>query len=234
MPNYFGKKEGIAIKQWCNPLTTDLERVALHENILYPCFKKLIDNHIYLKGQTQHELAKEWRDECISHLFDKIKKFDPERCPNPFSFFNVCAKHFIIHQINDRKKFSRIVSTNWSHNEMNSGTDENTLPQAIHSEVFTDSSYIHAGEDGDDFLQFLQEEIARTIVNCTDKKEKIFLQHVIQILENNKSMEIVKKRQFYMMMRSMSNLNGREITKYLFRLRKYYTEIKYKYNNGLI
>lgn len=236
MAQYIGKKETIALQKWVDVTTTDVERSALFETTIHPAFKKLADNLVYKLGQSQSVHARDLRDRTVSHLFDKIHKYNWTRGSTPFSFFNVVAQNFIKHQIKRPENAKTIRLTNTVRRE-NDSTDDNN--QAIvnalkNNNSLVDNSYLNAGEEGNEFIRFLKMEIAKFIVNTPDKKEKLFLKHLIQILDNHHHLDISKKNEFYCMMRTLSNFNNREIGKYRFKIMGFYEKVKKRYIEELI
>ena len=70
-----------------------------------PAFSKLSENLIFVYGfKSYFATFDELKADCISFLFESIKKWDPSRGTKAFSYFNVVAKNWLIFNSNKMKK----------------------------------------------------------------------------------------------------------------------------------
>lgn len=71
---------------------------------------KLAEN--LLNVYKLYELGGVWRDlqvDCVTHCYSKLDHYDRKRETNPFSYFNVVAKMFLVHEIQKRQKHGKLV-----------------------------------------------------------------------------------------------------------------------------
>lgn len=93
--------------------TSDLkEREKLYVTEIAPAFEKLVENLINIhKFTSLHDSYSDLKNDCVHFLFETLHKFDPTRGTNPFSYFNVVGKHFLIIRAKQRTLNShRMVS----------------------------------------------------------------------------------------------------------------------------
>ena len=73
----------------------DRNRIYVQE--IYPAFEKLAENLMNIHRFTSlHDSFDDLRNDCVNFLFETLLKFDATRGTNAFSYFNVCAKNFLI------------------------------------------------------------------------------------------------------------------------------------------
>ena len=101
---YFGKEEHDAIVHYQSTESRP-ERHKIYSDQIRPAFFKLVENLIFIHGfardpETFHTL----RADCVTFLYETLEKFDPAKGSKAFSYFNVCAKNFLIIQTNKRNK----------------------------------------------------------------------------------------------------------------------------------
>ena len=101
---YFGKEAHNAIIRYQQTNVRE-ERHKIYENEIKHSFHKLAENLIFIHGFARDPGSFQiLKNDCVSFLYETLEKFDPERGSKAFSYFNVCAKHFLIIQTNKRNK----------------------------------------------------------------------------------------------------------------------------------
>ena len=101
---YFGKVEHNAIIKYqeCN---CQNHKNSIYEKEIRPAFTKLTENLIFIHGfASDKENFNILKSDCISFLYETLQKFDPYKGSKAFSYFNVCAKNFLIIQNKKKKK----------------------------------------------------------------------------------------------------------------------------------
>lgn len=228
---YIGKREDEALHEFSKPETIDRRKLVLYESIIYPAFKKLVDNLLYKYNQKAEDINNDLRSDCISHLVSKIEKYDFNR-GNSFSFFNVIAKHFILQNIGRKKKLSPLVTVfRKDVNDMTNGTDENNLlKDALIADQFIDTTYLTAGEGVEDtFMHFLQLEVTKLMAKAKTTQESDFYGAIITIIEQHEKINISNKKLLYSMIREITNMKSRDITKHINVLKGEYGSFLKKY-----
>ena len=101
-----GKKQNLYFtaetQQWIElyQKTEDVDKkTVIYEKNILPAFSKLSENLIFVYGfKSYFATFDELKADCISFLFESIKKWDPSRGTKAFSYFNVVAKNWLIIQ----------------------------------------------------------------------------------------------------------------------------------------
>ena len=154
---YFGKDAHNAVVRYqcaeCRKIKNKIYTVDIK-----PSFEKLAENLIFIHGFSySQDHFIQLKNDCVSFLFEILEKFDPSKGSKAFSYFNVCAKNFLIIQSKKRvKNRNRHVSLH----------DENLS--------FRDKSYIesHQVSPSPEDSCILKEEIATIhIVNEKHRNE---------------------------------------------------------------
>lgn len=109
---YFTKEHENAIVQY-NKEENAKKREKIFNEIIYEVFGKIVDNLIaILKMQNIYDVESV-REDCITHMYEKMFLFDPEMGYKAFSFFSVIAKNFLLKKRNeDFKTKKNFVDSN--------------------------------------------------------------------------------------------------------------------------
>ena len=95
---YFGKDAHNAVVEY---QSTDVreEKHKIYDDKIRPSFEKLAENLIFIHGfSTSKSHFDVLKSDTVSFLYEILEKFDPSRGSKAFSYFNVCAKNFLIIQ----------------------------------------------------------------------------------------------------------------------------------------
>ena len=83
------------------------ERETLYVTAIRPAFERLAENLINIhKFSDAFDTYENLRADTVTFLFETIKKFDPTRGTNSFSYFNVVAKNYLI--VRSRQKGQKL------------------------------------------------------------------------------------------------------------------------------
>src|SRR3990167_5903701 len=105
--NYFGIETETAIIEFQRQTSRD-RREELFNGLIKPSFQKLIENIIFVyKFNTLDDLSV-LKNDCMSHLFGVLHKYDEKRCKKAFSYFNVITKNWFVQQAKQKKKKARL------------------------------------------------------------------------------------------------------------------------------
>ena len=134
---YFGKAEHNAIINY-QECECKSQKNLIYEKEIRPAFTKLTENLIFIHGfATDKENFSILKSDCISFLYETLQKFDPHKGSKAFSYFNVCAKNFLI--IQNKKKNKRKIRNINIDDENLSSSDKSTIEnyQVIKSQEAT-------------------------------------------------------------------------------------------------
>jgi len=215
---YFGKDEHEAIVRYQKSDCKN-ERHKIYELEIKNAFNKLAENLIFIHGFARdpsyfHIL----KSDCVSFLYETLEKFDPERNSKAFSYFNVCAKHFLIIKTNKRKKTSnRSVSLD-SYNDLSS-RDKKSIEN--YELIPSPEALMMIDEDKQRLFQIF-DIIKKRVKN---ENEKLCIHAVITLFNKIDSLEFLNKRAVFVYLREISGLNPKQLSVAMSGVRKQFREI---------
>tara|TARA_R110000765_G_scaffold145940_1_gene248281 strand:+ start:169 stop:822 length:654 start_codon:yes stop_codon:yes gene_type:complete len=179
-----------------------------------PAFRKLVENIYYTynfnkilwdREQIEHEV--------MTHLYEKLSKFDVSKNKKSFSYFGTITKNWMIQRCNADKN-KRFID------------DDN-------QDIIVQSISIHAYEEKE-VGRYNEEFISEIIDDFDDWDEKdnytrddfAVLEIVNDILKNYQRFNIYNKKQLYVYIREATDLPSRKITKSLKKIKMDYFSVK--------
>ena len=215
---YFGKEEHDAIVDYQSTESRP-ERHKIYSDQIRPAFFKLVENLIFIHGfardpETFHTL----RADCVTFLYETLEKFDPAKGSKAFSYFNVCAKNFLIIQTNKRNKNAR-RSVSIDDYVSLSMRDKNSIES--YNFVPSPESIMIQKEDRDRMFNVL------SIIECRVKNEneKLCVRAVTKLFKDIDSLELLNKRAIFVYLREISGLNPKQLSVAMSSVRKHFREI---------
>ena len=210
---YWGEDQEEAIVEFnTNDDIEDKHKVFVA--IIEPAFRKLVENIYYTynfnkilwdREQIEHEV--------MTHLYEKLSKFDVTKNKKSFSYFGTITKNWMIQRCNIDKNKRFIDADNQEmimHNISINAYEENKLNR--HNEEFI-------GEIIEDFDDWGAKD------NYT-RDDFAVLEIVNDILKNYERFNIYNKKQLYVYIREATDLPSRKITKSLKKIKLDYFSIK--------
>ena len=182
--------------------------------IIEPAFRKLVENIYYTynfnkilwdREQIEHEV--------MTHLYEKLNKFDISKNKKSFSYFGTITKNWMIQRCNADKNKRFIDNDNQDiivQNISINAYEENEVNQ--HNQDFI-SGIIEDFDNWDSKENYNQEDFA-------------VLEIVNDILKNYHRFNIYNKKQLYVYIREATDLPSRKITKSLKKIKINYSDIK--------
>tara|TARA_B100000424_G_scaffold268878_1_gene264634 strand:+ start:1696 stop:2349 length:654 start_codon:yes stop_codon:yes gene_type:complete len=210
---YWGTEQEEAIVEFnTNEDIEDKHKVFVA--IIEPAFRKLVENIYYTynfnkilwdREQIEHEV--------MTHLYEKLNKFDISKNKKSFSYFGTITKNWMIQRCNADKNKRFIDDDNQDiivQNISINAYEENEVNQ--HNQDFI-SGIIEDFDDWDSKDNYNQEDFA-------------VLEIVNDILKNYHRFNIYNKKQLYVYIREATDLPSRKITKSLKKIKINYSGIK--------
>jgi hypothetical protein len=219
---YFGKEAHNAIVEYQNE-KENCEKNKIYIEKIKPSFEKLTENLIFIHGfascnTTFHIL----KSDCVSFLFETLQKFDSSKGSKAFSYFNVCAKHFLI--IQQKKKIKRNSRHISLYDEGLTSEDKSQI-ENFSIEKCQEIQMIHK-ED-----KVLIKEMLTLIENKTNNvNEKKCINAISTLFNKIEDLDYLNKRAVFVYLRELSGLNAKQLSVAMSNLRKYYRDIT---NNDL-
>ena len=182
--------------------------------IIEPAFRKLVENIYYTynfnkilwdREQIEHEV--------MTHLYEKLSKFDVTKNKKSFSYFGTITKNWMIQRCNTDKNKRFIDADNQDmivHNISINAYEENKLNH--HNEEFI-SEIIEDFDDWGAKDNYTRDDFA-------------VLEIVNDILKNYERFNIYNKKQLYVYIREATDLPSRKITKSLKKIKLDYFTVR--------
>ena len=182
--------------------------------VIEPAFRKLVENIYYTynfnkilwdREQIEHEV--------MTHLYEKLSKFDTSKNKKSFSYFGTITKNWMIQRCNADKN-KRFID------------DDN-------QDIIVQNISIHAYEENE-VGRYNEEFISEIIDDFDDWDEKdnytrddfAVLEIVNDILKNYHRFNIYNKKQLYVYIREATDLPSRKITKSLKKIKIDYFTVR--------
>lgn len=212
---YFNNETQQKIKEYQE---TELksEKDKIYVEHIMPAFDELVTKLISVyKYNASNEDMNHLKNDCITFLFETIRKWDASKGKKAFSYFNVVAKNWLTIQTRRINKNSR---RSVSIDEAGDMTLQEKECLAI-----IDSDYENSPED---ILR--NREINSTILVELEKVSKILVKEndkkciyaIIHIFKNVETLDYFNKRAVFVYLREISGLDSSELSSSLSRIRK--------------
>ena len=210
---YWGEDQEGAVVEFNTNADID-EKHKVFVDIIEPAFRKLVENIYYTynfnkilwdREQIEHEV--------MTHLYEKLSKFDVTKNKKSFSYFGTITKNWMIQRCNADKNKRFIDDDNQDiivHNISIHAYEENKVER--HNEEFI-GEIIEDFDDWDAKTNYTRDDFA-------------VLEIVNDILKNYDRFNIYNKKQLYVYIREATDLPSRKITKSLKKIKNNYSGIK--------
>ena len=210
---YWGEDQESAVVEFNTNADID-EKHKVFVDVIEPAFRKLVENIYYTynfnkilwdREQIEHEV--------MTHLYEKLSKFDISKNKKSFSYFGTITKNWMIQRCNADKN-KRFID------------DDN-------QDIIVQNISIHAYEE--DEVGRHNEEFINEIIGDFDnwdakenytRDDFAVLEIVNDILKNYERFNIYNKKQLYVYIREATDLPSRKITKSLKKIKLDYFIVK--------
>ena len=210
---YWGEDQESAVVEFNTNADID-EKHKVFVDVIEPAFRKLVENIYYTynfnkilwdREQIEHEV--------MTHLYEKLSKFDVTKNKKSFSYFGTITKNWMIQRCNADKN-KRFID------------DDN-------QDIIVQNISIHAHEEAE--VSRHNEEFINEIIGDFDdwdakdnytRDDFAVLEIVNDILKNYERFNIYNKKQLYVYIREATDLPSRKITKSLKKIKMNYFSVK--------
>jgi hypothetical protein len=234
---YFNKNTERAIIKFNNS-TDDVEKNKLWKNEIYPAFKTLIENLSTIhRINVVNENIDSVKNDCISHLFTIMNRFDPESGKAAFSYFDVVAKNYLIGRgmtsFKDAKKNEELFEDDkqnikiFKSMKKNSDYDSELYTMSEDDEPIFDKEYLLGVKE---FLVRTKNEIKKSddffdlAVNKHGRNLWKTINAIIYLLEHEEDIPTINKKSIRMYIKEISNLKNSQISSSLRILKGLYSD----------
>ena len=199
--------------------TCDDEREAIYVQEILPAFDKLVENLIFIQGfNVTHGNFDDLKNDCITFLFETLKKFDATRGTKAFSYFNVVAKNWLIVKsrqrakaakrmcsIDDKDAISEIDLIDLENYSVDQNQDANLIKEDTTTNIFV-------------LLEDIRSDMTcENEIKCIGAIKKIF--------NEIDDVEILNKRAIFVYVRDITGLTPKQLSISMSSIRKRYKDL---------
>ena len=219
--NYFTKETHDNIRIYQNTESDEIKHKIYVEKIC-PAFNKLAENLIFINGFAKTpDTFQVLKNDCVTFLYETIRKFDPDRGTKAFSYFNVVAKNWLIIQSKKRTKIrNRTVSIQ--------DAEERSLTDPVYLEAFK----IDAPQDKNmmrrESFAALKEMLQEIKTRLRTEKEIACIDAIIALFDKVDDLDLLNKRAIFVYLRDISSLSPKQLSVAMSSIRKHYRDISKK------
>lgn len=191
-------------------------REKIYSEEILPAFTKLVENLIFIHGANAHVSIDEFKSDCISFLYEKLKKFDGSRGTKAFSYFNVVAKNWIIMRMRQKIK----------HTKKHINIDDKTIVSEIEILDVVEPTFEIYGTTGKKAAQAEQLEQMFFEVNdrLEQEHERLCMEAITKLFQNIDDIDFFNKRAIFVYIREMTNLNTKQISTAMSSIKRHYRD----------
>jgi len=203
------------------------EKESLYVDEIFPAFDKLVENLIFIHGfQGLHDSYEDLKNDCVTFLYEAIRKFDPSRGSKPFSYFNVVAKNWLI--IRSKQKVTKL--------KRSVSIDDPEMLGKRDSELIESFQVLPAQDEQLEMLEFIANiaSLLDEIKNrATNENELACINAVIHIFENIDKIDLLNKRAVFLYVRNISGLSPKQLTTAIASIKRTYRELRDSSEHGI-
>ena len=196
----------------------DLKADRLFATKIYPSLRQLVENIAFTYHLTTPETpVREQIDDCIGHIIVKFRKYDPTKGSKAFSYYGTIAKNYFI--LAQNKAYSKRIKTT-------------EIDNTEGLEIILDLAVGHEYETELDSPEFFIEHVASYIESVLESDMTLHTntwklgEAIIYILRNYAHIQMSTKNTFYHIVREMTGMTTKEISKALKDLKPMYAGVR--------
>jgi hypothetical protein len=185
---------------------------------IFPAFNKLVENLIFIHGAVSVIMSDEFKNDCVTFLYETLKKFDASRGSKAFSYFNVVAKNWIIVKSRQKQKYS---NRHVSMEDAGVISEIEIIPFDIHKhDPLLTTETIQANT-----LENINTILNRVKNRLSCENDKICMDCILKLFDKADTLESLNKRAIFVYVRDMTNLSPKQLSSSMSSIRKHYREI---------
>jgi hypothetical protein len=203
----------------------NIKKERIFREDIYKPLKKLVENIIFTYKLFRSDVEiRELQEDCMSFLITKMDRYDPSKGTRAFAFFGTIAKHYLMGEkkISYKNTQSNISIEN-SSAEVNLGEDNEERKMDLESEKINNVVFRET-------IKKLEEELSNPKILPNDKK---VMEAIIFIFNRHEVINIYNKNLLYHLIKERTDLQTKEITYSLTRIRNMYKNFKEDFLRGL-
>lgn len=194
------------------------KKEKIFRDSIYKPLKKLVENIIFTYKLFRSDVEiRELQEDCMSFLITKMDRYDPSKGTRAFAFFGTIAKHYLMGEKKiSYKNIQSNVSLEGSTAEINLEEGNEDRQMDLESEKVNNVVF-------KEVIKKLELELLNPKVLPNDKK---VMEAIIFIFNRHEVINIYNKNLLYHLIKERTDLQAKEITYSLTRIRSMYKEFK--------
>ena len=214
---YWTVEQERAIAQFIVEKNIEQKEKIFREDIYKP-LKKLVENIIFTYKLFRSDVEiRELQEDCMSFLITKMDRYDPSKGTRAFAFFGTIAKHYLM---GEKKVSYKNIQNNIS---LEGSTAETNLEEGSEDRQMDLESEKVNNVVFREVIKKLELELLNPKVLLNDKK---VMEAIIFIFNRHEVINIYNKNLLYHLIKERTDLQAKEITYSLTRIRNMYKEFK--------
>ena len=214
---YWTVEQERAIAQFIVEKNIEKKEKIFREDIYKP-LKKLVENIIFTYKLFRSDVEiRELQEDCMSFLITKMDRYDPSKGTRAFAFFGTIAKHYLM---GEKKVSYKNIQNNIS---LEGSTAETNLEEGSEDRQMDLESEKVNNVVFREVIKKLELELLNPKVLLNDKK---VMEAIIFIFNRHEVINIYNKNLLYHLIKERTDLQAKEITYSLTRIRNMYKEFK--------
>lgn len=221
---YWTVEQERAIANFISEKNVDKKEKIFREDI-YKSLKKLVENIIFTYKLFRSDVEiRELQEDCMSFLITKMDRYDPSKGTRAFAFFGTIAKHYLMGEKKiSYKNIQSNVSLEGSNAEVSLEEGNEDRQMDLESEKVNNVVFR-------EIVKKLERELENPKVLPNDKK---VMEAIIFIFNRHEVINIYNKNLLYHLIKERTDLQTKEITYSLTRIRSMYKDFKEDFLKGL-
>tara|TARA_Y100000389_G_scaffold203749_1_gene253282 strand:+ start:224 stop:1108 length:885 start_codon:yes stop_codon:yes gene_type:complete len=214
---YWTVEQERAIASFISEKDADKKEKIFREDI-YKSLKKLVENIIFTYKLFRSDVEiRELQEDCMSFLITKMDRYDPSKGTRAFAFFGTIAKHYLM---GEKKISYKNIQSNVS---LEGSTAEISLEEGNEDRQMDLESEKVNNVVFREIIKKLDIELENPKILPNDKK---VMEAIIFIFNRHEVINIYNKNLLYHLIKERTDLQTKEITYSLTRIRSMYKEFK--------
>ena len=214
---YFGPEAHAAIVEY-QEVENREEKNKIYEEKIKFAFEKLSENLIYIHNfSTDRDHFHILKSDTVSFLFEILEKFDKEKGAKAFSYFNVCAKNFLI--IKSKKRIKNLIR----HVRIDDKDLSLREKYAIERHQIVPSPEVNLMNE--EALGIQRDLMVKIREKLTNKNEILCMDAAITLYDKVDDLDFLNKRALFVYLREISGLNPKQLSVAMSNIRKHYKEL---------
>lgn len=214
--DYWTKEQEEAVAKYLSLEPDSPEAEWIFEDKIYHPLKMLVENIMFTYKLTMNDVSVEEQvTDAMSFVVSKMHKFKPELGHKSFSYYGTVAKNYMIAQKN--KGYKRSLAHIDIDSLLNFENEERLHESHEYETDHMNNVMFFA------VLADRLENMIRSDMNLDNNVYKVS-EVIVYLLRNYQFINVLNKRQFYLLAREFTGMNAKEITKALKQVKEIFKE----------